>query len=385
MRLIFALWTSRWGLLRLGLALGLCAVLVMDEPARLARLQYAALPGYDYARQADELARQQRYGEALLVVDAGLGDCEDATERRALLTQRERIADSRDSVLRKAGEFARGAAVGDGESLESLIGAVSADLLIVGDVRDLLIQGARLAFDGETDEVILALSGLGLGATVIPAIDVSAGLLKAARKAGAVTEHMGAALVDACRAARRDGGASARRILNDVACISEAATPAGAVRLLRRIDDPQTLARVADYLRKNPAGAFALHVTGGDGIRLLRQDAKLAEATLDAAARKGAHGVAWLRTGRAGLLRPHPLIGLAKSWWKGTAPRLMQRASREFLDPAGWWLLPAVGFWAAMELWRILRRLSPSSRSRREQHQIPQPLGGVRVAAGARP
>lgn len=57
--------------------------------------------------------------------------------------------------------------LGAHDSLEGWIGAVAADFFIVGDVRDLVIEGGELALDGESDEVILALSGIGL-ATATP-------------------------------------------------------------------------------------------------------------------------------------------------------------------------------------------------------------------------
>src|SRR5207253_4444095 len=107
--------------------------------------------------------------------------------RDELLTEETAIRNEQESLLRKGKELLRGALVGEGNSLESLIGAVAADMFVVGDVRDLVIQGGRLAVDGESDELILALSAVGVLTTVMPEVDWIAAFLKVAKKAGSLS------------------------------------------------------------------------------------------------------------------------------------------------------------------------------------------------------
>ena len=65
------LWRSKWNLARLAVALLVLAVLTLDAGPRLARMQLAALPGFDYAAEVARLRGERRYGEALMVAEAG--------------------------------------------------------------------------------------------------------------------------------------------------------------------------------------------------------------------------------------------------------------------------------------------------------------------------
>src|SRR5262249_47012124 len=134
------IWSTRWAALRLGIAAWLLTVMLHDNPARLARLQLARLPDYDYASEVRQLREQKRFGEAVRVAQAGLdatdGDTHDALQREYDATLAEQH-----SLWRKVKEFGRGAVIGQGDSIEELVGAVTADMLVVGDVRDILIQG----------------------------------------------------------------------------------------------------------------------------------------------------------------------------------------------------------------------------------------------------
>jgi len=360
-RLARGAWRSRWGLVRLCVAAGLLAVLVRDNPARLARLRYAATPDLDCLSEASALLDQQRFGEALLMVDAGLAAADDA-QARELEQLRDQIARQRDSLLRRFKAVGVGALVGAGDSVEALLGAITADFFVVGDVRDLAIQSARYVVDGETDELIVALSAAGLITTVAPAADWAPAVLKAARKAGALRHPLAAGLLSLARQAARSGDFSAlRRLLADVGELARRGSPAGAVRALRACENASDLQLLADFLRRRPSGALALRVCGADALSLLRRHGAAADEALLLAARKGPAGVVWLRSGAWRVLRPHPLLGLAKAFSKGHASALVARAAAA-LDPRGWLILPACAGWALLELLLILRRMGRAGR-----------------------
>src|SRR5262249_39041355 len=137
----------------------------------------------DYFAEVRSLREKGRYAEALLVAQAGLDEL-SGDARTALVSEEQAVRDEQESILRKGKQLVRGALVGEGDSLEALIGAIAADMFVVGDVRDLVIQGGRLAVDGQTDELILALSAVGVLTTVMPEIDWIAAFLKVAKKAG---------------------------------------------------------------------------------------------------------------------------------------------------------------------------------------------------------
>lgn len=363
------LWFCKWGLARLCIAAGLLGILVSDNPSRLARVQFASLPGMDYLGEVRSLRRDHRYAEALLVADAGL-DQMAGPEREALLEEQTAIRAEQQSVLRRGKELVRGALVGEGDSLEALIGAVAADMFVVGDVRDLVIQGGRLAVDGDSDELILALSAVGLLTTVMPEIDWVAAFLKVAKKAGSLSKRMVEALVRVIRRATdtRDYG-DLRRLFGGFQTLIEKSTPAGALRILRHLDDPKEVELVADFLKRQPAGGFALHVAGKEGVDLIKASARGSEELLVQAAKKGDSGIAWLRSGGQRLLRPHLIVGALKGLEKGNIQQVVTRVAAEY-DPYGWLVIPLCAAWTFLEGAWLWRRLI----MRRPQAPVPQPL-----------
>ena len=359
--LLHRFWRCKWCLARLTIAGGVLALLLADNPARLTRVQFAALPEMDYVGEVHRLRDEHRYAEALLVADTGLEHVAGET-REALLAEQTAVRDEQQSVLRKGKELLRGALVGEGNSLESLIGAVAADMFVVGDVRDLVIQGGRLAVDGESDELILALSAVGVLTTVMPEIDWIAAFLKVAKKAGSLSRHMIEALVRIVRRASdtRDY-AELRRVFGFFEVLIEKATPSGALRLLRHLDDPKDVELVADFLKRQPAGGFALHVAGKEGVEIVKTSVRESEVLLIEAARKGDTGVAWLRSGGQRLLRPHLIVGALKGLEKGNVQELVVRTAGEY-DPYGWLVIPACAAWVFLEstwLWRRFTQRRP--------------------------
>lgn len=385
MRGLLALWRARWGVVRLAAAAALVWILAMDTPARLARLQLAALPDADFATEVRDLRERGCYAEALVVADAGLAAGPGAPggpERERLLAERRAAEEEQRSLVRRLRDLARGAITGGGDastgtdqpdpSLELLLGAVATDLLVVGDVRDLVIQSGRWARGEKTDPVIVMLSGVGLATTLAPEIDWAPSVLKAARRRGVMSDRFGELLISAVR---RGDTATFRAVMRDIAAISRHASPAGAMRLMRSIDSAEDAARLARFLERTGApGARALRVTGDTGVALARSaeslrgigridDAVAVERTLLDASRKGRTGAAWLARGwHRPLLRPHPLVGIVKSVWKGNAQALIARSLRS-LDPFADWTLPLAAAWLFFEAALLARRVLPRHRN----------------------
>jgi len=71
----------------------------------------------------------------------------------------------RQSWTYKAKAVLDGALSGHGDDMEGMIGAGVADLFVVGDIRDLVIEGSHWMDGEEVDEVIVALSSLGVAAS----------------------------------------------------------------------------------------------------------------------------------------------------------------------------------------------------------------------------
>ncbi|GLU27999.1 hypothetical protein [Brucella sp. NBRC 12950] len=88
--------------------------------------------------------------------------------------------------LRTLQEFVKGATTGEATSATAIGGAMAADYIGVGDVRDAVVQGGYLVQGQDYDKITLGLSLVGL-ATIVPgtgAVDLGASVVKTANKAG---------------------------------------------------------------------------------------------------------------------------------------------------------------------------------------------------------
>jgi hypothetical protein len=382
-----ALVRARWNIVRLVAALALLWYFAADSGARLARLALASLPDVDYAAEAEKLRQMGHYGEAVVVLDAALSESDPPhhldtsgpsdgaarAKRDELLAQRARIQDEQSSYLRRATEVGKGAVMGPGDSLESLVGAVAADFFVVGDIRDLVIQSARYAREGEADEVIVALSALGILTTLQPELDWVPSIFKAARRAGSLGKGLGEQIVKFVKAGERS---RLLELMTDVSGIARRSSPATAGRILRHAGSAEDLGLFAKFAERTAArgrpGALALAITGDAGAEVLRAAAKpgarlsvtAADDLVIAAAKKGPAGAAFLSSKLgARLLRPHALVGLAKGFTKGTIPDAAAKALAR-LDPYGWLALPALAAWTLLELTWLARRLCAPARAR---------------------
>ncbi len=356
---ILFLWSRHWNLARLLLAAAIVLLLAIDTGHRTARLALASLTDMDYAAEVRALREQGRYAEAVVIADAGLswsdgpgkGDARAAIER-----ERQATIDEQASWLRRAKDAGYGAVTGRGESLEQLLGAIAADLFVVGDIRDLVVQSITYARGEDPDELIVALSSLGIVLTLAPEIDWAPALLKVARKTGAVTEGLKDFFVRAIKANRTDAIAAA---CGDATKLATHASPAGALRVLRFAENEADLAKLAAFAERNGAkGGAALLITGREGAALLRAaepGVRAADDLILTAAKKGPAGSRFLAGPAARVLtRPHPLLGIFKGVYKGTIPAAVQRVAAA-IDPYGWMLLPAAFAWMMVELGLFIR------------------------------
>ena len=115
----------------------------------------------------------------------------------------------RATALRNGWKGIKGCATGEGESLAHISGALTCDLMVYGDVRDLTIQTKNYFTGQEVDEFIFALSGIGLALTVgtyatgggtAPA-KLGVSVIKFAKATGRMTKRFTASLTRTTRAA----------------------------------------------------------------------------------------------------------------------------------------------------------------------------------------
>jgi hypothetical protein len=345
-------------LVRLGAAAALVWLCWQDRAALQAREAFEALPPYDAAAEASELFKQDRITEALLLVDQALA--KDPANNR-LLVIKQGLEVERKNWMRQIASGGRGALTGRGTDMASVTGAVVADLFVFGDVRDLVVESGHWLRGAETDEVLVALSAAGILLTVTPELDMGSALLKLARRMGALSDSFAHAIAQAARQAVRERRADAvAGITQDVSTLAHRAKPAGAISIVKHVDDPATLRLVTQFSEK-PEGLRALLLDPSTTVRWLKSGWPHAGEWLIKAAEKGRPGLDYLARNSSVMFKVHPLLGLVKGLYKGNIPDLLvQLAQRYSMVVLGF-----AGGWAAFEgLLLLARFFGPLFRSR---------------------
>lgn len=124
----------------------------------------------DAAENAADLARDGRWVEARMVAGFALSRPELGDENKArdvLLRSNEELESFKGQLKR----FTYGAVPGEPTDMPSMLGSLSLDLFVLGDIRDLAVQGWKEAVDGSGDSVIPTLSAIGLTTTLAPHLD----------------------------------------------------------------------------------------------------------------------------------------------------------------------------------------------------------------------
>ncbi|MDZ7840216.1 MAG: hypothetical protein U5R46_05270 [Gammaproteobacteria bacterium] len=229
----------------------------------------------DPLREARALAVQQRWAEARLLADFVQDNPRLGDERAAAELSRQ--AEARlDSYWGQVRSFGRGAATGEPTDGASMLGSLSLDLFVIGDIRDLAVQGWKEMRYGEGDTVILALSAIGLTTTLAPQFDWAPALLKALKRTGALTTGFLRSLKNASRTAlktgRFDGIGS---MVNDVGRTARNLGPGPLRGAMRSVDSADDLARLARASEIQPKGTYAIaRLFGNGGVKRISRDGR---------------------------------------------------------------------------------------------------------------
>ena len=175
------------------------------------------------------------------------------------------------TAKRSLGSFARGLIAGEAEDVSGFAGTAVGDLFVLGDVRDAVREGGRLAAGGEADELVLGLACVGLAVTAATYATLGAGVparvgltaIKAARQTGRLGAGMAAWIGHSLREAI--DWAMLKRAVSRAA----AAEPAAAARGIReavRVEKAQALVRFVGDVGRVHASAGARAAI--DGLRL---------------------------------------------------------------------------------------------------------------------
>lgn len=334
LRFLIALWRTKCLLLVLIASLSMASLLMYDAAERGIRLKLLTIAPMDYAGEARDLVDTSDYKGALIVLNAGLDHVEP--ERRDELQKlKAEIQNEQDSWLRRGKDLLYGAATGDGQNLESASAAILMDMFVIGDLRDLLIESGQALTGGSADKMIIALSAIGIVTTAGPPVDAGVAMMKLLRKAGAINDRLASKVIRLITAARRKGDWRAvHNILGDITLIGQKLSGPTMRRVLRDVNGPEDMAKLAQFLRQNQGGAYAMQVAGPEGLQVVLKRSPRAQDALVAACRKGQSGIALMRQYGMRLFRVHPLQGFVKTIYKGN-----HRPVIAYLDRSGKGLL----------------------------------------------
>lgn len=260
---------------------------------------FESLPNYDYIPEIKDLKEEGKLSEALEMArfvarHPDMPGWEDAKGLERELEQ------ELNSLWGRTKRTTKGFILGSGNSIEELSGSVISDLIIYGDIRDLVKQGYYRITGKETDPLIAALAGIGLLTEVIDAIDWSPAVLKAFRKIGALSRKFADFLIAAAKksvkAGRLDG--ALKVVFSNIRHLSDQMGLVRTAAVFKHIDTPSDLTSLVKVSRKNAdAVYFTVRNGGSDGIAMIKRfgDTDAGVASLAKAAKKGPAGIQWLK------------------------------------------------------------------------------------------
>ena len=354
-------------------ALVLLSAVTHDLAERRLTRALRALPDHDFTAEIVSLREQGRISEALdwarYVTNNPALPGQAVASNLAV-----RLEAEQHSLWLQADRAAKGFITGSGKSEEEMGGAIASDMVVYGDCRDLILQGYYRITGHETDPVVAALAGIGLLTEWIDAVDWAPAVLKAFKKANALSQRFVGWLLAACRSSvqARAIDPALKSLLSDLKRLHERLGLARTAAVFHHADNAADVAFLAKQADAHPGEVYRFLATSGDGgLPLLRRYAEEPRKfnLLALATRKGLPGIELLRKG--GELRHLTLFTrygerVLRTFRLERPQRfLRQLALRSPAACGGLWA--AAGVLLAAALWQIcagLRHLCLSEKSR---------------------
>ena len=239
------------------------------------RMEGSLLLPEDPVIEARRLAHDGRWAESKMLADfvvenPTLGDHTEA----GLVAQR--ADEELTSFWGNAQRFAEGAATGEPTDLASMLGSLSLDLFVIGDIRDLAVQGWNEYSDGSGDSLILALSAIGLTTTLAPYVDWAPALLKTLKRTGDLSGKFLVSLTRIGKEAmktRKFDELSA--VLTDIGTAARRLGPGPLRGVMGSVDSAGDLTKIAKAAELDAKGTYALaRMFGKDGVKSISKDGK---------------------------------------------------------------------------------------------------------------
>jgi hypothetical protein len=244
------------------------ALAAESDPAKLADLR---LQHFDASAAAREIEDALKAGDAELAASFVALTGERAIELpKELLSRVEQANSAGAAAQRGVYNFAHGFITGEPQDLSGFAGAATGDLLVFGDIRDIVREGSRWARGMETDPLIMGLAAAGLAVTGVTYFSLGAAaparvgstLVKVARRTGKLSAKLADDVVVLLKA-RRTGRVTAA--LTDVAQIQRRAGTRVALESMRHADNVGDLTKASLLAEKKGKSTLAIFKTLGRG------------------------------------------------------------------------------------------------------------------------
>ena len=146
------------------------------------------LPFFDHMPEVRRFYACGQYDEVVRLGKDMLASavCSDRKELEDLISKSEKHTKS---ISGNSIRFLRGFISGKSDTAADAAGAIASDLLVYGDVRDMVVHGGLWAAGKENDPVLMAISGTGILFEVLPVIDCFPAVLKYLHRTGSLTRE----------------------------------------------------------------------------------------------------------------------------------------------------------------------------------------------------
>ena len=337
------------------------------------------IPEYNYVPEVKKLIYLNRFGEAEeLCRDIILQDLPGAEEAKVL---HKLCKNESKSASRRIGLVLNGFIKGSANSLEEAGGALVSDLIIYGDIRDLLMQGYFKITGQETDPLIVLLSTAGLATSLLQTADWVPAAMKILVKTGAVTAHFRRTMTRMLRTVLKNGKAGKPVIecFDDLAGLIKRNSFPRTARFMKYINTPKELAFYRKLTAKSSSMPYLILTAGKkNGAYVIAKfgNSRVGNKLLEAAARRGPAGVAWLS--RYKVVRTAKWSArIAKAIHTGHAGRFFYHTLRTF--PASKWIFLPAALMLLIYSSTIILDLFPGKKKKPEEAE--QDSGNKETAA----
>lgn len=223
--------------------------------------ELARLPDCDFAGLAENCWAEGKRAEAFACLEYAVSNkTGDAGECAFLLEKYLKSVELRNSAWGRLCAVGRGFATGDVDGADALAGAALSDLLLYGDLRDIVKE---TAINEKADPFVLALASAGAATTLFPPADGALSLAKIAKRAGSLAAPLEKSILRALKSALKSPPAKAaeelKKNLGPIAALSEKTkTWTGFSAVLKSADSPEGVSKICALIDKSPDNAAKL-------------------------------------------------------------------------------------------------------------------------------